>query len=470
MSIRYDIEYQKGQAMKSNKEYIEFLRDTLDKPLKEYFQESWDNKIPLEYHTEAAGKPVYHPLTMSRVLIYFNPKRLEKNTLKEESFNWFGMTLDSLKDYVKNGWIIVQLNSYDKYSEKSKKEIEDFFKDLDAKPMYVNIIDDLLPSYLCYDNMTLEDVLIKKEKEYRIKELYKKWQNIIKKPVKKHGVVIAANKVKENYLKLEIIRDTFERKGDQEAVDNINIELNYLKEIKNSDELAQRAYTSFLMYGTPILYSDGSGFVSVGSEPYWYIAQGSTKSIFKKIIREGRNIINKFTFNNQKILYFDNINHPHKIIKNHYKSIKNKNEKRAKELEKDIREMVKMVFPEANSYGYKKAFERFERYAEKDIKKIQIPLSIAVELGLWIGGDWQPLGAILGLTSELVFEARPGRMLALRCVARNKIFGINIKEDEIPNTKTKTPEAYKDIRFRIFRIPVTDKDHSSEKITAANLP
>lgn len=468
MDIWKDVEYQKEQAMKSNKEYKVFLEETLDKPMKGYFQESWDNKIPLEYHTEAVGKPVYHPLTISRVLIYFNPDRLRDRTLKEESLEWFGMTLGSLKEYVENGWIIVQLNTADTYNKKSQQEIENFFNGLDTKPIYVNIVDDLLPSYLGYDNKMIKDVLSEKEKEYRIKELYKNWCNIIKKPIEIHGVKISADKVKENYLKLEILRDAFNSKRDKEAADNINVELKYLEKIKNPEELAQRTYTSFLIYGTPILYCDGSGFVSVGSEPYWHILQESTKSLFGKV-RQKIKSIRKYTLKSEEILYFENIKSPHNIVREHRMWVVKKDEERARELEKKIIDMVYVVYSRANEKrSYIEAFKSFKNEAVgATLNKITIPLTLATAVGGYMLGG--VIGSLMGM-SPLALEVEPIKTIALKCVAKNRIFGVKIEENEIPDMKIKSPRAYKNFRFRVFKIPVEEKDHASEKVTYAELP
>ena len=49
------------------------------------------------------------------------------------------------KKYVENGWIIVQLNTAETYSDRTRQEIEDFFKDLEAKPIYVKLMICCLP-------------------------------------------------------------------------------------------------------------------------------------------------------------------------------------------------------------------------------------------------------------------------------------------------------------------------------------
>lgn len=104
MSIWDDIEAQKEDA---KKDYKKVLKEVIDDPLEKYFKDSKRGKIPIEYHTEASSKPVYHPLAISRVLVYFNPQDLREKCLKQYSFGWFGMTLDTLKKYVEEGWVIV---------------------------------------------------------------------------------------------------------------------------------------------------------------------------------------------------------------------------------------------------------------------------------------------------------------------------------------------------------------------------
>ena len=119
----------------------------MDDPIKTYFEDTWNDKIPLGYHTEDVGKPVYHPLTIARVLVYFNPDHLKNKSLKEYSIEWFGMTLDTLKEYVRKGYIVVQLNTRDRYNSQRRDEINDFFRNTEAKTLYVNnIVDDFIAS------------------------------------------------------------------------------------------------------------------------------------------------------------------------------------------------------------------------------------------------------------------------------------------------------------------------------------
>ena len=464
MNVWKVIEKQKEDAIKSDKEYKKFLEETLDEPFREYFQASWKNKIPLEYHTEAVGKPVYHPLTISRVLLYFNPNRLRENTLKKESLEWFGMSIDSLKKYVENGWIIVQLNTAETYSDRARQEIEDFFKNLEAKPIYVNIVDDLLPSVLGHDNKTLKDFLNEKEKE--IKELYKKWCNIFKKPIKVHGAIIGPDKVKENYIKLEFLRDVFENKGDQGTVDAINVELKHLEEAKDRKELAQRAYTAFLIYGTPILYCDGSGYVSVGLEPYWNIVQANTKTMFGKIKVKAKRVLS--SIKDEKTLYFPYEEQPREIIESHFKCIKQGNVNKARELEKKIIEMVDDVYHTAyRRKSYIKAFESYENEAAgAKLGKITVPLSIGTALiGYVFGGI---IGTFIGLT-PLLTELEHIRTIALKYVTGNRILGVEISEEELPDLRIKIPKAYKDFRFRTLKIPVENVDPTSGEMTITEL-
>ena len=468
MDVWNEIETQKENVIKSDKEYKKFLEETLDNPLRKYFQESWKNKIPLEYHTEAVGKPVYHPLTISRALLYFNPNRLRENTLKEESLKWFGMTIDSLKEYVKNGWVIVQLNTAETYSDSSRQEIEDFFMGLEAKPIYVNIVDDLLPSHLGHDNKMLKDFLNENEKEDRIKELYKKWCNIIKEPVKAHGVIIGPDKVKENYIKLEFLRDIFENKGDQETVNAINAELKHLEETKDCEELLQRTYTAFLIYGTPILYCDGSGYVSVGLEPYWNIVQANTKTMFEKIKVKAKRVISSI-YRDQKILYFPDIEQPYEIIKNHFKNVKQENVNKVRELEKEIRQMIEKVYHRVDEKGnYIKTFKSYEDEAVgSELRKITFPLTFGTAIvgGLATGGM---IGSMIGLI-PLLTELEPIKTISLKYVAGNNILGEEIKEEEIPDLTIEIPKAYKDFRFRTLKIPVEDEDPTSGEMTIAEL-
>lgn len=481
MNIWNKIDTQKENAIESDKEYNKFLKEILDKPIKNYFQESWKNKIPLEYHTERVGKPVYHPLTMSRVLIYFNPNRLRKNKLKEESLVWFGMSIDSLKKYVENGWIVVQLNTRETYSNRARQEIEDFFKDMEAKPIYVNIVDDLLASVLGYK--TLKDFLNEKEKEDRIKKLHERWKNIIPKPIEVYDVPIDADKVKENYLRLKFLRDAFENKGDQEAVDAINVELEQLEKIKESIELAKRAYTTFLIYGTPILYCDGSGYVSVGLEPYWKIVEGNTKNIFKKIKEKAKEVFCSI-LKDKKILYFPDIGQPHEIIKNHFKYIKfvkNRHENdlpipqepvnKARELEEKIIDMIDKAYYRVEERGdYIKAFESYENEvigaSDSELNVINFGLSNGISLVLSMVGG-MIVGTILGNTPFL--SKRIKKTLALKYVVGDKTFGVEIKEEEIPNVRLNTLKPYSDIKFRTFKIPVEDTDPTSGEMTIAEL-
>jgi hypothetical protein len=472
VGIWEDIEYQKEMAIGSDEEYKKFLEETLDDPLKKYFQESWDKKIPLEYHTEAVSKPVYHPLVISRVLVYFNPYQLKGKKkyrdLKEYSFKWFGMSLECLKKYVEKGWVIVQLNTEDKYDGDSRNEINEFFRNLKARPIYVNIVDDLLPSFAGEDK-TLESIL--SEEKNRVKDLHERWLNIVKKPIKLHGVVINADKVMENYLKLKLLRDVFENKGDQKTANGINIELKFLEESKNPIELAQRAYSSFLIYGTPILYCNGSGFVSVGSEPYWYIVQANTKTILGKIKGFMRRITSKITRKNEKILYFDDIKKPHEIIRNHFELVNQGRYEKVKEQEEDIKLMIEKVYARVNEKGtYVKALGSYENevrgVVESKLKKITVPLSIGNAL---LGSITEGIIGILMAFTPLLTESRPIKTIALKCVAGNRIFGIEIEEKEIPDLGVEIPEAYKDIRFRVLKIPVENKDHTSEEITTVEL-
>jgi len=170
MSIWDDIEAQKEDA---KKDYKKVLKEIIDDPLEKYFKDSKRGKIPKEYHTEASSKPVYHPLVISRVVVYFNPQDLREECLKQYSFEWFGMTLDTLKKYVEEGWIIVQLNTRDKYDNDSIREIEEFFRRTEAKPIYVHIVEQSLLSTIGYENITFEEYL-EQEKKKRENEEFRK--------------------------------------------------------------------------------------------------------------------------------------------------------------------------------------------------------------------------------------------------------------------------------------------------------
>jgi len=467
MDVWKEIDNQKENAIKSDRKYKKFLEETLDDPHKRYFQESWEGRIPLEYHTEAVSKPVYHPLTISRVLIYLNPVGLKKySDLKEYTLKWFGMTLESLRDYVKNGWVIIQLNAKDEYDKKSQDEINEFFRDLEAKPIYVYLVDDLLPSIIGYENKTLNEILSEEKK--RVKNLHKRWSNIIKEPIEIGGVEIDADKVMENYVKLKFIKDVFENEGYKKTANGIKAEIDSLEKIENSKALALRAYTSFLIYGTPLLYCDGSGFVSVGPEPYWCIVQANTKRMFEKIKAKCKKVISS-TWTNEKILYFDNIEKPHEIINRHYTAIKDMNEKEARGLEKKIKLMIKEVYGRCDNKGnYIEAFKSYENEASgAESRKITIPISFGSALVGWVIGGI--IGALMGLT-PLLTEVKPIKTIALKRVAGGKIFGVNIEEEEIPDLGIEIPEAYKDYRFRVFKIPVKKQDHASEEIKTAELP
>jgi len=324
-----------------------------------------------------------------------------------------------------------------------------------------------LPSVLGHGNKTLKNFLNGKEKEDRIKELYKKWCNIIKESIKAHGVTIGPDKVKENYIKLEFLRDVFENKGDQEAVDYINAELKGLEETKDSDKLSQKTYTAFLIYGTPILYCDGSGYVSVGLEPYWNIVHANTKNMFEETEVKDKGI-SRSIFKDEKILYFPYIEQPpHEIIKNHFKCVKQGNVNKARELEKEIIEMVKDVY--STAYGKSGHINAFKWYkdaaAGAELRKITLPLTFGTVLvGFVTGGI---IGTLIGIMPSLT-ELESIKTIALKYVAGNKILGVEIKE-ELPDLRIKIPKAYKDFRFRMLKIPVEDGDPTSGEMTIAEL-
>ena len=483
MSIWDDIEAQKEDA---KKDYKKVLKEVIDDPLEKYFKDSKRGKIPIEYHTEASSKPVYHPLVISRVLVYFNPQDLREKCLKQYSFGWFGMTLDTLKKYVENGWIIVQLNTRDKYKDSIRKEIEEFFRETEAKPIYVHIIEQSLLSTIGYENITFEEYLEQEKKSEQMKNLEKRWHEIIKRPIEMYGVEIKADKVMDHYIKLKLLRDVFREKGYEMTADAIDVELKNLAKIESRRELAQRTYTSFLIYGTPIFYCKCSGFVSVGSEPFWYVVQRNTKTIFGKIKEKFKEDIESKTIKNKVTLYFEDIDeHPHKIIKKHYFYVKEENIDKAKELEGQIIKMINEVYQRCEEKGdYIKAFESFMNEGLARLRriiedKILIPASLSTGIVGCIGYDSTVsiIGVMLTLTSVLTRSKRI-ETIALKCVARNKIFelrikeekfGVEIKEEEIPDMRIKTPKPYEEFRYRVFRIPVKEEHHTSEKVTIARL-
>ena len=182
--------------------------------------------------------------------------------------------------------------------------------------------------------------------------------------------------------------------------------------------------------------------------------------IMEKFRVKFKGFIEFITMKNQKILYFEDIRKPHDIIKKHYYAVKElRNIKEAKELENKIIKMIDKVYHRVKEKGdYMRAFESFENEAIGAAeKKISFPLSIGEML----------IGYVLGFIGNLI--GLFGRNIALRCVVRDKIFGVQIREDEIPDIRIKTLEPYKNIKYRIFRIPVKDEHHTSEEVTLAKL-
>jgi len=348
---------------------------------------------------------------------------------------------------------------------------------MEVKPIYVHIIEESLLSTIGYEKITFEDYLKQtREKSEEIKNLEERWSNFWRKytngPIEMYGVKIDVNKVIDHYIRLKLLRDAFRKfrnKKYAETADVINEELEYLANIKNfnnAEEFARRAYTSFLNYGTPILYCKYSGFVSIGSEVFWKNVQNNTKTIFGKIMEKFgvkfKGLMEFITMKNQKILYFEDIEEPpHDIIKKHYYAVKElRNIDKAKELENEIIKMIDKVYHRVNEKGdYMKAFKSYEDEAIGAAeKKISFPIAIGSMIIAYVIDKY--IGGLIGLF---------GKNIALKCVVRDKIFGVEIREDEIPDMIIKTLEPYKNIRYRIFRIPVKEEHHTSEEVTVAKL-
>ena len=491
MSIWETICYQREEAINSDeKDYKKFLERTLDDSVKLYFKDSWDKKIPLEYHTEAVGKPIYHPLAMGRVLIYFNPAKLAEKDLRTHSYEWFGMSLETLKDYVKNGWFVIQLNTAYKYNERSRSEINGFFgdsKEMKSRVLYVDIVDDFLPSVAGFGNITLDDALKLEKEKMKKQEEEKKymdlWKNILGEQGDKYGgVEITPQKVEENYLKLRFLKKYFDEIKDTQSVSGITKELNAYENPKGewgginiedmAHNLASKTYTSFLLYGTPLLYTDGSGYVSVGSNTYWNLVQKNTKNIFTKA-RKGLDKFIISRFNNKNILYFENIKNPEKILKNHREHTLHGEYNLAKEEEKKIKEMIEVLFCRSKEKGnYRKAIKSFENEAAgAEHGRISIPLSLGTSLlGIIVAGIIvanNVAGALIGLIPLAKDINRGIRNIALKSVFNDKILGVEINEQDLPNMTAEGLKAYKEVTFRVFKVPVTDQDHTNEEITVA---
>ena len=231
------------------------------------------------------------------------------------------------------------------------------------------------------------------------------------------------------------------------------------------------------------------------------------KLYLEKIKKEVERVIESITMKNRKILYFEDIDEPpYKIIKKHYSYIikEFRNIDKAKELEDKIIKMINEVYQRVEEKGdYIKAFESFMNEGLARLKRtlisgldiisnalnivsiFSIPLSLGV-VKIGYNNEYNPnlssniniIGAMLTLTSVLA-RSKLIETIALKCVARNKIFelkikekkfGVEIKKEEIPaDMRIKTPKPYEEFRYRIFRIPVKEGHHISEEVTLAKL-
>lgn len=256
--------------------------------IKTAIRDSHNKKHGLVYHTKATGLPSHQWYLGDRVIVYLNPsseyhlgdpKYNDKRGLDKYILNEFGCTTNFFKGLVESGLLFVKVdklkirgsddNGAPRYSNTISGQIEDLFKDYPNNVIFNKSIETSISSKLGKGDFDLFLKDQKKQVSFSGLSLLGETDSN-----KKHVPMTVRNvtwkdpldKVKENYARLEILRQYFEdlnRKDDEKTVRE-SLDYFSARNFKDEQEVANLAYDTYLHWGTPIFYSLVSGINSVG--------------------------------------------------------------------------------------------------------------------------------------------------------------------------------------------------------------
>jgi hypothetical protein len=322
-NIWYNIDVQEQKASSvpelESKKIERFIQESLGSNLKKYYKESYFLETPLSYYTKSCSWAVDYVWSLRRVLVYLNPSKLKKYGWSNYILWEFGCKPDLFNELVSDGWIIPQLNKKDNYDNKSIDEIEKLFKVAEKSPLYVNIIDDAIAHLADSSCKTLLEF----DNKYRTDFNKKPWKLIPQNAIPIEGVDVSnlRDYIIEKVLKLEMLKkaSNFEFLSN-EILSIENMVKEFLNNKNNKDllnELIYKVYMSWNIYGTPIFYSDYSGFSDIGCYPFENNILTYLQRTLKKIrnkLEDTKTIITKDQDTNRILLPDEIYNEINKIF------------------------------------------------------------------------------------------------------------------------------------------------------------
>jgi hypothetical protein len=249
-----------------------FKKITGNDALKDAIDNARNPKHGLVYHTKATGLPCHQWFLGDRVIVYLNPskghlgdeKYNNSGGLEKYILNEFGCTKNFFKKLIDNNLLFVKLDKKGAYKNKIRDEIENLFlKDYFNSILFAKAMETSISSKLNQNNF--ETLLNNEKKKVNFTNL-----NLLPKNqgIKVRGVTWnnPMDKVKENYARLKILAEYFDksRMTTEEKLTRDTLNNFQRQQFCNGQELADFAYDAYLQIGTPIYYSLGSKTNSMG--------------------------------------------------------------------------------------------------------------------------------------------------------------------------------------------------------------
>lgn len=248
--------------------------------------------VPLSYYTKPSAWAADYPLTHRRVMVYLNPWHLASDSdLNEYLIREFGCTRETFKQFVKDGWFIVELDTPDMYNRDIYRDIENLFNDIsgaevddkDILPRYINLPDLALGVALAESGAENENLYVRSKQPYageyvdidqtkkeQLRSTESPWDQLSTEGYERHGVEHDSHReyITERVLKLQLAVDVLGESitSDTEIEYPSNIYMDIKNKIgKKSDEtLSELTYATWNLVGAPIYYCDLSGTTDMG--------------------------------------------------------------------------------------------------------------------------------------------------------------------------------------------------------------